>query len=189
MSIAGRIAVDSCASVAYGSDNLPSEEVCTAPKATKGVVTFEVPRTMSGQRVRDVQLTFDDGQVVDWEAAQGLEAIEDVLETDDGAKRLGELGIGMEFGIDRVTDNILFDQKMGGTVHLVLGRAYEANFAEGQSGNHSAVHTDLVTDLREASRLEIDGELGIEPGEFRLLLSRVAGAFVGVRFGGSPGGC
>jgi len=95
----------------------------------------------------------------------------------------------MEFGIDRVTDNILFDQKMGGTVHLVLGRAYEANFAEGQSGNHSAVHTDLVTDLREASRLEIDGELGIEPGEFRLLLSRVAGAFVGVRFGGSPGGC
>jgi aminopeptidase len=189
MSIAGRIAVDSWASVAYGSDNLPSGDVFTAPKATKVVVTFEVPRTISGQRVRDVRLTFEDGRVVDWEAAQGLEAIEDVLETDDGAERLGELGIGIKFGIDRVTDNILFDEKMGGTVHLALGRAYEANFAEGQSGNHSAVHTDLVTDLREASQLEIDGELVIEPGEFRLLLSRGAGAFVGLRFGESTVGC
>jgi aminopeptidase len=94
----------------------------------------------------------------------------------------------MEFGIDRVTDYILFDEKMGGTSTWCSDALMTRTF-RGESGNHSAVHTDLITDLREASRLEIDGELGIEPGEFRLLLSRVAGAFVGLRFGGSTGGC
>ncbi|MFB6360839.1 MAG: aminopeptidase, partial [Halobacteriales archaeon] len=75
---------------------------------------------------------------------------------------------GMNFGIDRVTDNILFDEEMGGTVHLALGRAYEAYFPEGESGNESAVHADLITDLRDAGRLEVDGEVVLEAGEFDL---------------------
>jgi aminopeptidase len=166
MSIEDRSAVNSCASVAYGSHNLPSGEVFTAPSATEGTVLFDVPMTISGTRVRDVRLTFEDGGVVDYAADRGEAAIAEVLETDAGAERLGELGIGMNFGIDRVTDNILFDEKMGGTVHLALGRAYDANVPEGESGNESAVHADLITDLRDAGRLEVDGEVVLDAGEF-----------------------
>jgi aminopeptidase len=163
----GRTAVNSAASVAYDSHNLPSGEVFTAPYDTAGVVTFDVPMTVNGQRVRDVQLTFKDGVVVDCEAAQGQSVIEEVLETDGGARQLGELGVGMNRGIDRPTDSILFDEKMAGTVHLALGRAYDACLPEGESGNDSAVHVDLITDMTGDSRLEVDGELVQKNGLFR----------------------
>jgi aminopeptidase len=167
MSIEGRTAVNSAASVAYDSHNLPSGEVFTAPYATEGTVFFDVPMTISGKRVRDVTLTFEDGEVVDFEAAQNEEAIAEVLETDEGAKRLGELGIGMNRGIDRFTDSILFDEKMGETIHLALGRAYDANLPEGESGNESAVHVDLITDMAADARLEVDGEVVQRNGRFR----------------------
>jgi aminopeptidase len=158
MSIDGRTAVNSAASVAYDSHNLPSGEVFTAPYDTEGRVFFDVPMTIRGSRVRDVELTFENGEVTDVSAEQGLEALESILETDDGARRLGELGIGMNRGIDRFTDNILFDEKMGETVHLAVGRAYDANLPDGEAGNSSAVHVDMITDVSEASRIEIDGE-------------------------------
>ncbi len=167
MSIEGRTAVNSAASVAYDSHNLPSGEVFTAPYATEGEVTFDVPMTIRGESVRDVRLEFEDGAVVDYDAEQGADVIGDVLETDDGARRLGELGIGMNRGIDRYTDNILFDEKMGDTVHLALGRAYDACLPDGESGNESAVHVDLITDVSEDSRLEIDGEVVQRNGVFR----------------------
>ena len=167
MSIAGRTAINSAASVAYGSHNLPSGEVFTAPYDTDGEVFFDVPMTIDGRRVRDVRLVFEDGEVVDFEAGTGAEAIETVLETDPGAKRLGELGIGMNRSIDRFTDNVLFDEKMGDTAHLALGRAYDDNLPDGESGNESAVHVDLITDLSTASRIEIDGEPIQRNGTFR----------------------
>ncbi|GAA0303830.1 aminopeptidase [Halarchaeum salinum] len=168
LSIEGRVAVNSAASVDYDSHNLPSGEVFTAPKATEGEVVFDVPMTVNGKRVRDVTLRFEDEEVVDYDAAQGEDAITEVLETDDGARRLGELGIGMNRGIDRVTDNILFDEKMGETVHLALGRAYSSNFPEGHEdeANESAVHVDLITDMSEESRIEVDGETIQEDGQF-----------------------
>jgi aminopeptidase len=166
MSIEDRRAVNSAASVAYDSHNLPSGEVFTAPTATDGEVTFDVPMTVNGRRVRDVRLVFEDGAVVDYAADQGGTVIGEVLDTDEGARRLGELGIGMNRGIDRITDNILFDEKMGGTVHLALGRAYDACVPDG-SGNDSAVHVDLITDLRESGRLAVDGESVLEAGRFR----------------------
>ncbi|WP_276273872.1 aminopeptidase [Haloarcula litorea] len=166
MSIAGRTAVNSAASVAYDSHNLPSGEVFTAPEDTEGVVTFDVPMTVRGRRVRDVELTFEDGVVVDIAATQGEDVIRSVVETDAGSRRLGELGIGMNRGIDRVTDNILFDEKMGGTVHLALGRAYDACLPDGESGNDSAVHEDLITTMGEGSRLAVDGETVQEDGVF-----------------------
>ena len=166
LSIADRVAVNSAASVAYDSHNLPSGEVFTAPTATEGEVTFDVPMTVDGTRVRDVRLVFADGEVVDFDAAQGEATIAEVLDTDSGARRLGELGIGMNRGIDRITDNILFDEKMGGTVHLALGRAYDACVPDG-SGNDSAVHVDLITDLRESGRLLVDGEAVLADGRFR----------------------
>ncbi|WP_049922402.1 aminopeptidase [Halopiger djelfimassiliensis] len=167
MRIDDRTAVNSAASVAYDSHNLPSGEVFTAPYATDGEVVFDVPMTLRGEAVRNVRLEFDDGEVVDYDADQGASVIGEILETDAGARRLGELGIGMNRGIDRYTDNILFDEKMGETVHLALGRAYDANHPDGESGNDSAVHVDMITDVSEDSRLEIDGDVIQRNGRFR----------------------
>jgi aminopeptidase len=171
MSVENRVAVNSAASVAYDSHNLPSGEVFTAPvvESVEGTVTFDVPMTISDRRVRDVELTFEGGEMVDYAAAQGEAAIAETVETDAGASRLGELGIGMNRGIDRPTDRILFDEKMGGTVHMALGRAYASNFPEGHADerNESAVHVDLIRRMDEGSRLEIDGETVQADGLFR----------------------
>ncbi|ELZ33943.1 leucyl aminopeptidase (aminopeptidase t) [Halogeometricum pallidum JCM 14848] len=166
MSIEGRRAVNSAASVAYDSHNLPSGEVFTAPYDPEGAVCFDVPMTLSGTRVRDVRLTFEGGEVVDFSAASGEDALSDVLDTDEGARRLGELGIGMNRGIDRFTDSVLFDEKMGDTVHLAVGRAYDACLPEGEAGNDSAVHVDMITDVSEDSRIEVDGDVVQRNGVF-----------------------
>jgi len=167
MSIAGRTAVNSAASVAYDSHNLPSGEVFTAPYDTAGEAFFDVPMTIDATRVRDVHLVFEGGEVVDFAAETGEDALAGVLDTDPGARRLGELGIGMNRGIDRFTDSILFDEKMGDTVHMAVGRAYDACLPEGESGNDSAVHVDMITDVSERSRMEVDGEVVQRDGTFR----------------------
>jgi aminopeptidase len=164
----GRTAVNSSATVADDSHNLPSGEVFTAPYDTAGPVVFDVPMTIRGQAVEDVRLVFKDGVVVDWEAGKGESVLEAILETDGGSRRLGELGIGMNRGIDRPTGQILFDEKMAGTVHLALGRAYDACLPDGESGNDSAVHVDLITDMdREGTTIEVDGEVIQRDGLFR----------------------
>ena len=167
MSIAGRTAVNSAASVAYDSHNLPSGEVFTAPYDAAGEAFFDVPMTIDGTRVRDVHLTFEGGEVVDFSADAGEGALAGVLDTDPGARRLGELGIGMNRGIDRFTDSILFDEKMGDTVHLAVGRAYDACLPAGESGTDSAVHVDVISDVSADSRLEVDGEVVQRNGTFR----------------------
>jgi aminopeptidase len=168
LSIENRTAVNSAASVAYDSHNLPSGEVFTAPADVAGQVVFDVPMTIRGKRLRGARLTFKDGVVVDWEAAEGEDVLTTIIETDEGSRRLGELGIGMNRGIDRITDQILFDEKMGGTIHMALGRAYDANLPEGETGNDSAVHVDMITDMRgEGTRLEVDGEVVQRDGVFR----------------------
>ena len=168
LSIGNRTAVNSAASVAYDSHNLPSGEVFTAPRDTAGQVVFDVPMTIRGERVENVRLTFKDGVVVDWEADAGEDVLTTIIETDEGSRRLGELGVGMNRGIDRTTDRILFDEKMGGTVHLALGRAYDATLPEGEAGNGSAVHVDLITDMRGAgTRFEVDGDVIQRDGTFR----------------------
>jgi len=168
LDIENRTAVNSAASVAYDSHNLPSGEVFTAPADTAGQVSFDVPMTIRGKRIKDARLVFKDGVVVDWEAAEGEDVLTNVIETDGGSRRFGELGVGMNRGIDRITDQILFDEKMAGTVHLALGRAYDANLPEGETGNDSAVHVDLITDMqREGTRFEVDGELIQRDGYFR----------------------
>ncbi|GAA0272327.1 aminopeptidase [Halobacterium noricense] len=169
MSIENRTAVNSAASVEYDSHNLPSGEVFTAPHATEGEVFFDVPMTIRGERVQDVHLTFEDGEAVDYSAAQNESVVGEVLDTDEGSRRLGELGIGMNRGIDQFTDSILFDEKMGDTVHLAVGRAYESNYPEGHEdeANDSAVHVDMITDVSEDSFLEVDGEVVQRDGTFR----------------------
>lgn len=168
MSIENRLAVNSAASIAYGSHNLPSGEVFTAPVETEGTVVFDLPRRFRGQRIRDVALTFEDGEVVDWQADVGESALTTIIETDDGSSRLGELGIGMNRGIDRITDMVLFDEKMAGTVHLALGSSYDACLPDGEGGNPSAVHVDFITDMSVGeTELVVDGEVIQRNGVFR----------------------
>jgi aminopeptidase len=167
MSIEDRFAVNSAASVAYDSHNLPSGEVFTAPTDTEGTVLFDVPMTFRGKRVRNVRLTFENGEVVDYSAETNEDVLESILTTDEGATRLGELGIGMNRGIDRFTDRILFDEKMGDTIHLAIGRAYPSCLSEGEEGNQSAVHVDMITDMSEDATVEIDGEVIQRNGTFR----------------------
>ncbi len=147
-----------------GKRNMPSGEVFTGPHETsaEGTITFDVPTTVEGVDVENVRLTFRDGEVVEATAERGQEVLEAQLATDDGARFLGELGIGTNDRIQRPSRSTLFDEKIGGTVHLALGRSY----TETGGVNDSALHWDLVCDLRRGGRLLLDGEPFQEGGRF-----------------------
>jgi aminopeptidase len=148
-----------------GKRNMPSGEVFTGPieDSANGTIRFTVPSSPRGVAVEDVELTFRDGEVVAASAGRGQEYLERTLATDAGARRLGEIGIGTNRGIDRPIGTILFDEKIGGTVHLALGRSYP----ETGGRNESAVHWDLICDLRRGGRLSADGVVVQEDGELR----------------------
>jgi len=167
MRIDGRTAVNSAASVRYDSHNLPSGEVFTAPYATEGEISFDVPMLINDRIVENARLVFEDGEVIDWSAERGEAALEQTIETDPGARCLGEVGIGMNRGIQRRTNHIIFDEKMAGTAHVALGRAYDANLPTGTDGNDSAVHVDLITDMTGDAEIRIDGESVMRNGHFR----------------------
>jgi aminopeptidase len=127
-----------------------------------GEVSFHLPAMVGGREVAGARLQFDAGRVVDASAERGQEFLIELLDTDEGARHLGELGIGTNYGIDRGTRDVLLDEKIGGTVHLAIG----ASYPETGGKNESAVHTDLVCDLRRGGRIEVDGELLQEDGRF-----------------------
>jgi len=129
-------------------------------------VLFDKPLYHQGREVEGVYLEFEDGEVVDHAAEKNEEVLTEVLETDEGARYLGELGIGMNRDIDRFTYNMLFDEKMGDTVHMAVGRAYEDTVGEENEQNDSAVHVDMIVDMSEDSRIEVDGETVQEDGQF-----------------------
>jgi aminopeptidase len=152
----------------YGEKNLPGGEVFTAPVAdsVEGDVLFDKPLYHQGREVTEVYLEFEDGQVVDHSAAKNEEVLTEVLETDEGARYLGELGIGMNRDIDQFTYNMLFDEKMGDTVHMAVGRAYGDTVGDENERNDSAVHVDMIVDMSEDSYIEVDGEKVQEDGTF-----------------------
>lgn len=139
-----------------GRRNMPSGEVFTGPveDSATGTIHFTLPSNPRGVEVEDVELTFSEGRVVSARAARGDGYLQGALATDAGARYLGELGIGTNSGIDRVTGSTLLDEKIAGTVHLALGRSYE----ETGGRNESALHWDLVCDLRQGGELTVDGE-------------------------------
>jgi aminopeptidase len=149
-----------------GKRNMPSGEVFTGPHETSatGRIRFTVPSSPSGVDVRGVELELRDGEVLSATAEHGEEYLRRALATDDGARRLGEVGIGTNYGIDRAIGAILFDEKIGGTVHVALGRSYP----ETGGKNVSALHWDLICDLREGGRLTADGVTIQENGHFAL---------------------
>jgi len=159
LGIAGRkfIAAD-------GKRNMPDGEFFTAPieDSVDGEVSFHLPAMIGGREVAGAKLRFESGKVVDASAERGEEFLISLLDTDDGARRLGELGIGTNYAIDRGTRDVLLDEKIGGTVHMAVG----ASYPECGGSNESAVHTDLVCDLRLGGRIEVDGEPFQEDGRF-----------------------
>jgi len=164
MSIAGNPTLND-----HGEHNLPGGEVFTAPQpdSVEGEVLFDMPLYHQGREITDVFLEFEGGEVVSHSAAKNEEVLTEVLNTDDGARRLGELGIGMNRDIDQFTYNMLFDEKMGDTVHMAVGRAYDDTVGEGNEANDSAVHVDMIVDMSEDSVIEVDGEVVQRNGTFR----------------------
>jgi len=150
--------------VASGEFNMPDGEIFTGPieNSLEGKIYFEFPAIHGGREVVGVRLWFERGKVVKAQAEKNYSYLKSVLDTDDGARRVGEFGIGMNYKIKRFSKDILFDEKIGGTVHLALGRSY----SETGGRNKSAIHWDLIKDLRKGGELYLDGKLIQRNGKF-----------------------
>ena len=149
---------------ADGHENFPDGEVFTAPldDSAEGEITFTFPAVFSGRQVDDVRLRFHEGAVVEASASRGEAFLQEMVALDDGARRVGELAFGLNDAVRVFTRNILFDEKIGGTMHLALGSAYP----EVGGTNRSALHWDMICDLRSGGEVYADGELVYRDGRF-----------------------
>ncbi|MBU1694665.1 MAG: aminopeptidase [Verrucomicrobia bacterium] len=160
LSVKGRVFINS-----DGHHNMPSGEIFTGPveDSAEGHIRFDYPVCHAGREVDGVRLVFHKGRVVEASATKNEKFLLAMLDLDRGARRLGELGIGTNYGIDRFIKNILFDEKIGGTVHLALGRSYD----ETGGRNRSALHWDMIKDLRRGGALHVNGQVFQKDGRFR----------------------
>ena len=149
-----------------GHRNMPSGEVFTGPleDSATGHIHYTVPSNVSGVDVEGIRLEFKDGKIIKAKADKGDDLLQAQLDTDEGARFLGELGIGTNYQIQTPTKSILFDEKIGGTVHLAAGNSYESTGGT----NKSAIHWDMICDLRQGGTVHLDGELFQENGEFKV---------------------
>jgi aminopeptidase len=149
---------------ADGRYNMPDGEVFTSPveTETEGEIRYTFPAVYHGREVVDVRLRFEEGRVVHGEASRGNDYLQSLLEMDPGARVLGEVAFGLNYEIDRFTRNILFDEKIGGTMHLALG----SGFSQAGGRNTSGLHWDMICDLRDEGEVYADGELIWKAGRF-----------------------
>jgi aminopeptidase len=147
-----------------GRHNMPDGEVFTSPveTETEGEIYFAFPSIFQGAEVENVRLRFEGGRVVHAEASRGEEYLRTLIATDEGAAVLGEVSFGLNYEIDRFTRDILFDEKIGGTMHVALG----GGFDEAGTQNTSDLHWDLICDLRVEGEVYADGELVWKAGRF-----------------------
>lgn len=159
LSVAGRTWV-----AGDGKHNMPCGEFFTGPveDSANGHVTFQLPTLHGGRSVSGIRFEFKDGKVVDATAEQGEDYLVQMLDSDDGARFLGELGIGSNFGIDVGTRSILLDEKIGGTIHLAIGQSYP----ETGGTNESSQHWDMICDLRDGGTITVDGTVLQRDGRF-----------------------
>jgi aminopeptidase len=162
LSIAGRTFVNS-----DGHHNMPSGEIFTGPveDSVEGWVRFSYPAVTHGREVEGIELRFERGRVVAASARKNEAFLLSQLDADEGARYLGEWAIGTNDQIDRFVKNILFDEKIGGTIHMAVG----AGYPETGSRNKSAVHWDMICDMRHGGQIFVDGELFYDSGRFPLL--------------------
>ena len=146
-----------------GTENFPDGEVFSGPieNSVNGTVLFSYPAIYDGNEVADVQLVFRDGKAIKSSASRGLDFLNATLDTDAGARYVGEVAFGLNYNIQRFSKDTLFDEKIGGTMHMALG----ASLPETSGVNESAVHWDMVCDLREG-KVFADGQLCYENGKF-----------------------
>lgn len=161
LSIEGRVFING-----DGEKNMPSGEIFTSPveDSANGWIKFTYPAITKGREVDGIELEFKDGKVVSAKAEKNEEFLITMLDTDEGARYLGEFAIGTNRGIQKFTKSILFDEKLGGTMHLALG----FGFLEAGSKNQSAIHWDMICDMREDSEIQVDGEALYKNGEFQV---------------------
>jgi aminopeptidase len=147
-----------------GTRNFPGGEIFTGPveDVTEGTIAFSYPAFLAGREVQGVRLVFKGGKVVDASAASDEAYLYQMLDMDAGARVLGEFAFGTNYGIQDFTKNTLFDEKIGGTLHMALGRAYP----ESGGTNMSALHWDMVFNLRNGSEVTVDGEAFSRNGQF-----------------------
>jgi len=147
-------------------ENVPDGEIFTGPieDSVEGHVTFSYPAIYSGKEVSNVQLWFEKGKVVKATADKNEAFLNKTLDTDEGARYVGEFAIGTNEGIQQFTREILFDEKIGGSFHMALG----ASYPESGGLNESAIHWDMICDLREGGEIEVDGQLMYKNGQFVL---------------------
>jgi len=159
MSIEGRKWVNCC-----GRVNFPDGEVFTGPveDSVEGHIRFSFPGIYGGREIEDIQLTFERGKVVKAVAAKGQELLEQLLETDKGAKYVGEIAAGTNYNINKFTKHMLFDEKIGGTVHLAIGRSIPESLGK----NQSAIHWDMLCDMKKGGEIYADSELVYKDGKF-----------------------
>jgi aminopeptidase len=145
---------------------MPSGEIFTGPieDSARGRLHCSFPVCRSGREVVGIRLEFERGVVTSATAESGADYLLSMLDLDAGSRRLGELGIGLNSGIDRFTGSILYDEKIGGTVHLALGQSYP----ETGGTNESALHWDLIVDLRKNGRVSADGRVVTENGIWKV---------------------
>lgn len=151
---------------ADGTKNFPDGEVFTGPveQSANGTISFTYPVVVAGREIVDVRLRFENGKVVDATATKGEDYLLENLDADEGARYLGEFAFGTNFDITRFTRNILFDEKIGGTIHMALG----AGYPETGNTNQSAIHWDLICDLRQGGRVDVDGEPFLVNGKYSI---------------------
>lgn len=144
--------------------NMPGGEIFTAPvdDSAEGYITFDFPGVFAGQLVEGIRLEFSQGRVVKATATKNQALLHQLLEMDEGSDRIGEFAIGANWGIDHFCYDILYDEKIGGTVHIALGRAY----TECGGINQSALHWDIVKDMRQEGEIYLDGRKVFEKGKF-----------------------
>ncbi len=154
---------------AVGDKNIPDGELFTSvvEDSVNGSIRFDVPAVYNayGNVSEDITMTFKKGRVVEAKAVKNHNFMEKMLATDEGAKRIGEFGIGFNYGITKPVMNTLFDEKIGGSIHLALGRGYK----ETLSKNESAIHWDLIKDLRRDGEVYFDGRLAMKHGKWLIL--------------------
>ncbi len=146
-----------------GRTNMPSGEVYTSPveDSVQGIVHFTYPVIYAGHEVEGVTLWVEGGEVVKWEAQRGRELLDQVFQL-PGARRFGEAAIGTNYRIDRFTKNILFDEKIGGTIHMAIGQSYLQTGGK----NQSSIHWDMIADMKNGGEIFADGEKIYENGQF-----------------------
>jgi aminopeptidase len=159
LSIAGRTFMNS-----DGKRNMPSGEVFTGPveDSAEGHVLFSYPAIYQGREVEGIRLWFEKGRVVRATAEKNEDLLLKTIDTDEGSRYIGEFAIGTNEGITRFTRSILFDEKINGSFHLALGSGYP----ETGSRNESAIHWDMICDLRDGGEIWVDDELLYRDGRF-----------------------